>query len=199
MLCNCCITLEAYFYGHFWTTLRKWKQLRTEYVQVWSVSRCLLLGEQENPQNSISLFSVFVFPTVNIFLEGDRAGSWWKPFIFLDEAGQEIGESLRAQQKGPRTMFSGGPDHPPTECDLRGPHSKMSVMDSEFLATELKVQFITLYLPPYSQKLKSFCPRGRFSIGSQISPSSPGHRWCVQWPMLDLYLPCQIIFSPQYV
>ncbi len=75
----------------------KVKQLRTEYVQVWSVSKCLLLGEKEIPQNSISLLSVFGFPTVNVFLEGDRAGSWWKPLIFLDEAGQEMEESLRAQ------------------------------------------------------------------------------------------------------
>ncbi len=26
-------------------------------------------------KNAISLLSVFVFPTVNVFLEGDRAGS----------------------------------------------------------------------------------------------------------------------------
>ncbi len=32
------------------------------------------------------------------FLERDRAGSWWKPFIFLDEAGLEMEESLRAQR-----------------------------------------------------------------------------------------------------
>ncbi len=124
--------------------------------------------------------------TIHIFGWGrSRVGRVWEP----------------SSWEGPRTMFSGGPDHPPTKGDLRGPHSKMSVMDPEFLATALKVQFITLYLPPYSHfltvtGLKSFCPHGRFSIGSQISPSSPGHRWCVQWPMLDLYLPCQIIFSP---
>ncbi len=53
----------------------KVKQLRTESVQVRSVSRCLLLGKKKNPQNSISLLSVFVFSTVNVFLEGDRAGS----------------------------------------------------------------------------------------------------------------------------
>ncbi len=74
----------------------KVKQLRTEYVQVWSVSRCW--ERKINPQNSISLLSVFVFPTVNVFLVGDRAGSWWKSFIFLDEAAQEIEESLRAQR-----------------------------------------------------------------------------------------------------
>ncbi len=65
--------------------IMKVKQQRNEYVQVWSVSRCLLLGEKKIPINSISLLSVFVFPTC--LLEGDRAGSWWKLFIFLDEAG----------------------------------------------------------------------------------------------------------------
>ncbi len=48
-----------------------------DYVQVWSVSRCLLLGERKNPPNSIWLLSVLVFPTVNVFLESDRAGRWW--------------------------------------------------------------------------------------------------------------------------
>jgi len=39
-----------------------------------------------------------------------------KTFIFLDEAGQEMEESLRAQ-RGPRTMFSVGP---PLNVILRG-------------------------------------------------------------------------------
>ncbi len=30
---------------------------------------------KKNPQNAISLLSVLVFPTVNVFLEGDKAGS----------------------------------------------------------------------------------------------------------------------------
>ncbi len=50
--------------------IMKVKQLRTEYVQVWSVSRCLLLGEKKIPQ-----MLNHCFPTVNVFLEGDRAGS----------------------------------------------------------------------------------------------------------------------------
>ncbi len=50
--------------------IMKVKQLRTEYVQVWSVSRCLLLGEKKIPQ-----ILNHCFPTVNVFLEGDRAGS----------------------------------------------------------------------------------------------------------------------------
>ncbi len=89
-----------------------------DYVQVWSVSRCLLLGERKNPPNSIRLLSVFVFPTVNVFLEDDRAGSWWKPFIFLDEAGQEMEECLRAQRlRGTQNDVLWGP---PTECDFLG-------------------------------------------------------------------------------
>ncbi len=50
--------------------IMKVKQLRTEYVQVWSVSRCLLLGEKKIPK-----ILNHCFPTVNVFLEGDRAGS----------------------------------------------------------------------------------------------------------------------------
>ncbi len=93
---------------------RLWKQLRTEYVQVWSVLRCLLLGEKKNPLKSIWLLSVCVFPTVNVFLEGDRAGSWWKPFIFLDEAGFTLAMTWRrgwepSGWEGPRTMSAGGP------------------------------------------------------------------------------------------
>ncbi len=34
-----------------------------------------VVWEKKNPQKSISLLSVFVFSTVNVFLEGDRAGS----------------------------------------------------------------------------------------------------------------------------
>ncbi len=59
----------------------------------------------------ISLLSVFAFPTVNVFLEGDRAGSWWKPFIFLDEAGFTLAMTWRrvwepSGWERPRTMFS---------------------------------------------------------------------------------------------
>ncbi len=57
----------------------KVKQLRTEYVQDQFED---VVGREKN-----TLLSAFVFLTVNIFLERDRAGSWWKPFIFLDEAG----------------------------------------------------------------------------------------------------------------
>ncbi len=35
-------------------------------------------------------------------------------------------------------MFSGGPDHPPPECDFEGTHSKISAMGPEFLATALR-------------------------------------------------------------
>ncbi len=65
-------------------------------------------------------------------------------------------------------------------------------------------QFITLYSPPYSSfltvtRLKSFSPHGggRFIIDLTNKPSSPGRRWCVQWPKSGLYLPCQIIFFPR--
>jgi len=33
------------------------------------------VGREKHPQKSILLFSVFVFPRVNVFLEGGRAGS----------------------------------------------------------------------------------------------------------------------------
>ncbi len=69
--------------------IMKVKQLRTEYDQF---QDACCWETEKNPQNSISLLSVFVFPTVNVFLEGDRAESWWKLFIFWDEAGQETEE-----------------------------------------------------------------------------------------------------------
>ncbi len=83
-----------------------------------------VVGREKIPKNSISLLSVLVFPTVNVFLEGDRAGSWWKPFLFLDEAGQEMEESLRAQRlRGAQydVLWRAWP--PPTECDFEGTHS----------------------------------------------------------------------------
>ncbi len=173
----------------------KVKQLRTEYVQVWSVSRCLLLGERENPQKSISLLSVFAFPTVNVFLESDKAGSWWKPFIFLDEAGFTLAMTWR------RGWEPSG---------WEGPHSKISAMGLRIPSdgTDSNHGFRPIYslspspLPPYSPfltvtQLRSFSPHGggRFSIGSsQTSLSSPGYRWCIQWPMSGLYSPYQKMF-----
>ncbi len=161
----------------------KVKQPRTECVQVWSVLRCLLLGEKKNPQKSISLLSVFVFPTVNVFLEGDRAGSWWKPFIFLDEAGFTLAMTWRrgwepSVWEGPRTMFSGGSDHPSTECDFEGPHKKISAMGPEFLATGLSAIMVsgpsTVYHLVFTRHspfltvtwLRSFSPHGggRFTL-----------------------------------
>ncbi len=41
-------------------------------------------------------------------LEGDRAGSWWKPFIFLDEASFNLAKRWRWVWERPRTMFAGG-------------------------------------------------------------------------------------------
>ncbi len=187
------------------------KQLRTEYVQAWSVSRCLLLGEKKNPQNSKSLLSVFVLPTVNVCLEGDRAGRWWKPFIFLDETGQEMEESLRAAQND----VLWGPDHPPlnvilrpppTECDFEGAHRKISAMGPEFLATALRaitvsgpstvyhLVFIPRLLFPYCNPTEEcFSTRRRKVFNSLLTNnhSSPGHRWCLQCPMSGLDLSYQ--------
>ncbi len=191
----------------------KVKQLRTEYVQVWSVSRCLLLGERKNPQKSISLLSVFVFPSVNVFLEGDRDGSWWKPFIFLDEAGFTLAMTWRrgwepSGWEGPRTMFSVGPDHPPTECDFEGTHKKNSAMGPEFLAMALRAIMVSVYhlvftpilLFPYCNPTEEFFSTWRWKVHNRLltnNLSSPGHRWCTQWPMSGLYLPCQNMFSPK--
>ncbi len=108
-----------------WKTLNnimKVKQLRTKYVQVWSVSRCLLLGEKENTPYSIWLLSVCVFPTVNVFLEGHRAGSWWKPLMFFGWDRPRDGGEFESPAV---------PDHPPLNVILRGPHSKISAMGPE--------------------------------------------------------------------
>ncbi len=113
-----------------------------------------VVGREKNPQNCISLLSVFVFPTVNVFLEGDRAGSWWKQFIFLDEADQEMEESLRAQRlRAAHNNVLWGPRPPHTECDFERTPSQNQCNGPEFLATALTAsrfqahQFISLYLP----------------------------------------------------
>ncbi len=55
-----------------------------------------MLGEKnQSPKFYIIVISLCLSYSI-VFLEGDRAGSGWKSFIFLDEAGQEIEESLRA-------------------------------------------------------------------------------------------------------
>ncbi len=115
--------------------------------------------------NSIWLLSVFVFPTVNVFLEGDRAGS-----LFLDEAGQEMEERLRAQRclTTPHWMW------------FQEPHTKISTIDPEFLATALRAVTVSgpstvyhlVFTPILSfltvTRLESFSPHGggRFSIDS---------------------------------
>ncbi len=138
--------------------ITKVKQLRTEYIQVWSVSRCLLLGEKKNPQNCISLLSVFVFPTVNVFLEGDRAGSWWKQFIFLDEADQEMEESLRAQRlRAAHNNVLWGPRPPHTECDFERTPSQNQCNGTEFLATAITVSGPSVYLLVFTCGCFEFC------------------------------------------
>ncbi len=107
--------------------------------------------------------------------------------------------------EGTRAMFSGMPDHLHWMW-FWGTNSKISSMESEFLPTALRAITVpgpsTVYhlvFTPYSSfltvaRLKWFSPHGggRFSIGfSQTSPSSPGHRWCLQCPMSGLYLPYQ--------
>ncbi len=48
-------------------------------------------------------------------------------------------ESLRAQRlKGTQNDVLYGAQPPPTECDFEGPHSKISAMGPEFLATALR-------------------------------------------------------------
>ncbi len=159
----------------------------SEATEDWVCSRMIsfkmpVVGRKKNPQKSISLLSEFVFPTVNVFLEGDRAGSWWKPFIFLDEAGFTLAMTWRrgwepSVWEGPRTMFSGRPDHPPTECDFEGPHNKISAMGPEFLATALSAIMVsgpstvyhlvfTRYSPFLTVTRLSFSPHGggRFTI-----------------------------------
>ncbi len=107
MPCNGCITLENFE-----------QHCESEATEDWVCSGMIsfkmpVFGREKIPQILYHCYQ-YVFSTVNVFLEGDRVGSWWKAFIFLDEAVQEMEESLRAQRlrKGPRTMFSGGPDHP---------------------------------------------------------------------------------------
>ncbi len=136
MLCNVCILKHSF--------MENFEHYESEATEDWVCSGMMsfkmpVVGRETNTPKFISLLSVFVFPTVNVFLEGDRAGSWWKPFIFLDEAGQEMEESLRAQRlKGTQNDVLYGAWPPPTECDFEVPHSKISAMGPEFLATALR-------------------------------------------------------------
>ncbi len=165
-------------------------------------------------KKSISLLSVFVFPLVNVFLEDDRAGSW---YIFGWGRPRDGGEvDSPAVERVPERCSLGGRTTPPPECDfettphlnviLRGPTEKSLQWAQnsyqqhwEQSRFQAHPQFITLYLPPDNSfltvtRLKSFTPHGagRFSTGSsQTSPSSPGHRWCLQCPMSGLFLPYQ--------
>ncbi len=68
--------------------------------------------------HSIWLLSVFVFPSVNVFSEGDRAEADEKhSCICMKQAKRWRRVWEPSGREGPITMFSGGPDHPPTECD----------------------------------------------------------------------------------
>ncbi len=158
---------------------RLWKQLRTEYIQVWSVSKCLLLGEKKNPQKFfIIVISICFSYAGNVFrvieLEADENHSYfWKRQALL----------LRAQRlRGVQNNVRWGPDHPTLNVILRAPHSKISAMGPEFLATVSKFQahpqFITWFLPPYSPfltltRLRSVSPHGggRFTIGPLTNKS----------------------------
>ncbi len=144
-----------------------------------------VVGRKKIPKVYIIISICFSYNTVNVFLEGDRAGIWWKPFIFLDEAGFNPAKRwMRGWEpsgwEGPRTMFSVGPDHPPLNVILKGPSSKISAMGPEFLTTALSAIMVSgpstvyhLVFTPYSPfltvtRLRSFSPHGggRFSIGS---------------------------------
>ncbi len=57
--------------------------------------------------------TLFVIPTVNVCLERDRAEA--------HENHSDGGEFESPAGEGPGTMFSGGPDHPPTEYDFDTP------------------------------------------------------------------------------
>ncbi len=124
--------------------ITKVKQLRTEYVQVWLFQDAHCWEKKKSYKFYIIVISIcFSYITINVFLEGDRAGSWRKLKLtihILDETGQEMEERFEspAVWEGPRTMFSVGPDHTPLNVILRDNHSKISAMGPELLATALR-------------------------------------------------------------
>ncbi len=141
------------------------------------------------PQNSIIIVISICF-SYRKCLEADENHSyfWMRQALPWPWHGGEVESGTERCSLGARP--------PPTECDFEGPHSKISAMGPEFLATALSAIMVShpstvyhLVFTPYSPfltvtRLRSFSPHGggRFSIGfSQTSPSSPGHRWCVQW------------------
>ncbi len=138
---------------------RLWKQLRPEYVQVWSVSRCLLLGEKKNPPKFYIIVISVCFSYSKclrvIELEADENHSyfWMRQALPWPWHGGEVESPV--VERGPDQCSLGDPTTPPLNVILRGPHSKISAMgpdphnwhQSWFQAHP---QFITLYLPPYS-------------------------------------------------
>ncbi len=119
----------------------KWLDYESEATEDWVCSGVIsfkmpVVGrEKKSPKVNITVSICLFFS--KCVLEGDRAGSWWKPFIFLDEAGFTLAMRwMRGWEpsgwEGPRAMFS--VEHPPTECDFEGPHSKISAKGPEFLA-----------------------------------------------------------------
>ncbi len=96
------------------------------YVQVWSASRCLLLGENPSQKIIIICFSYskcLIEILIHIFGRGRR----------------EMEESLRAQRlRGTQNHVHWEAQTPPIEGDLEGPRSRISAKGPEFLATALR-------------------------------------------------------------
>ncbi len=99
-------------------------------------------------------------------------------------------ESLRAQRlRGSQNDVS----HPPSlNVTLRDPHSKISVMGPEFLATALRAitvsgpstvyHFVFTPIYPFLTVTQEFFSTWRWKVFNRLltyNPSSPGHRWCM--------------------
>jgi len=97
----------------------------------------------------------------------------------LDEAGQEMEQRLRAQRlRGTQNDVRWGPDHPPLNVILRGPHSKISAMGPEFLVTALSAIMVSgpsvyhlvyhILLFPYCNPTEEFFSTWRWKIHNRL-------------------------------
>ncbi len=141
MLCN----------GYYTWSIVLWKSMNditcldyeSESTEDWvcsgMISKMPVVGREIN---SIWLLSVFVFPSVNMFSEGDRAEADENhSYFWLRQTKRRRRVWEPSSSEGPRTMFSGGSDHPhwmwfwdhPTECDSE---TTPTECDSETTPTE---------------------------------------------------------------
>ncbi len=157
--------------------------------------------EKNSPKVYIIVISI-CFPTVNVFLEGDRAGGW---NFWMRQAlyGGEV-ESPAVERDPERCSLGSWPPH--GVC-YEGPHNKIPRIPNNSTESNHGFRLIHSLSPciypilsfPYCNPTEEFFSTWRWKVHNRLltnNHASPGYRWCMQWchrrPMSGLYLPYQI-------